>query len=588
MSHLNSVCQFIVKMHSGAGYSGMAAGSGWFHKVKDELVIITNAHVVNGAKAIFIRLPAKHTENIPVYPVGISSDLDLAVCKLDDDGLNRINEIMASTYKDYKEFPHLKMGDSDKVHPTQFKDLKAPRVITRGYPFGTEYQQFTDGRVSGIKHANEQEYIVTTATIEPGNSGGPCLNEDGEVIGINSMKMVKAAETNMIIPINRVKIVLPELMNNSHNSDLIQKFLDEQKQRQQLSKRFVSQLLGRLQEDSVQFDEVKFSNMWETHNLGGFKKSADGRISRVTVRDWFQKHILHKEDSYDMFKQVVEHVNNEAPDEIHNMRKVGFKTFCKPGKIKIKPQHLRETPPRILHMPRLGYRTCNANEAALKHYDALSGVIIRDVVPNGTFHLSKVQKYDLLTDIEIQGKKMKVDNYGEVWYEDLCVSLPIKDVIHRQAFETNITLHLKSYDGSPKTCAFTYSFLKDNEKPSIRLLETLDDSKHVREGMQLPNGLVVKSLRLDDVYRMKLVEYMQPHKQNDFKIVVVDIVPGSDAFHLLNFRVGTILEKINGESVGSSWSEACKKLSSMFSSSGIFTLESERGKIMFCEGNDKL
>jgi len=588
MSHLNSVCQFIVKMHSGAGYSGMAAGSGWFHKVKDELVIVTNAHVVNGAKAVFIRLPAKHTENIRVFPVGISTDLDLAVCKLDDDGLKRINEIMASTYKDFKEFPHLKMGDSDKVHPTQFKDLKAPRVITRGYPFGTEYQQFTDGRVSGIKHANEQEYIVTTATIEPGNSGGPCLNEEGEVIGINSMKMIKAAETNIIIPSNRVKNVLNELMNNSHNEALIQKFLDEQKQRQQMSKMFVSKLIGGLAEEGVDFDEVKFSNMWETHNLGGFKKSADGRISRVTIRDWFQKHVLHKEDSYSMFKQVVEHVNSDKPDEIHAMRKTGFQTFCKPGNVKIQAKHLRETPPRILHMPRLGYRTCNANSAALKHYGAESGIIIRDVVPNGTFGSKGVMKYDMLTDIQIGDNKMSVDNYGEVWYENLCVSLPVKDVIHRQAFNTDIVLHLKSFDGSPKQCTINYCYLKDNEKPNIRFLETLDDSKHTREVMTLPNGLVIKSLRLDDVYRMKLREYMQPHKQNDFKLVVCDIVPGTDAFHLLNFRVGTILAKVAGEVLGSSWSEACKQLSEKFSSTGVFAIESERGKIMFCEGKDKL
>ena len=106
--------------------------------------------------------------------------------------------------------------------------------------------------------------------------------------------------------------------------------------------------------------------------------------------------------------------------------------------------------------------------------------------------------------------------------------------------------------------------------------------------MTLPNGLVIKSLRLDDVYRMKLREYMQPHKQNDFKLVVCDIVPGSDAFHLLNFRVGTILGKVAGEVLGSSWSESCKKLSEKFSSTGVFALESERGKIMFCEGKDKL
>ena len=584
MSHLNSVCQFIVKTHRGTGYSGMAAGSGWFHKVKDEIVIMTNAHVVNGAKAVFIRLPARHTTNIRAYPVGISTDLDLAVCKLDDEGWDQVHKIMRETYDNYKEFPTLEMGDSDKVHPTQFDHLKAPRVITRGYPFGTEYQQFTDGRVSGIKHANEQEYIVTTATIEPGNSGGPCLNEAGEVIGINSMKMIKATETNIIIPSNRVKNVLSELLDNTHNEELVQRFLDEQKQKQLLSKNFLRRIFGRLKQDDIEFDEVKFSNLWEQYNLGGFKKSSDGRISRVTIKDWFQKHVLHNENSYPMFKKVVQHVNNNEADEIHAMRKAGFQTFCEPSDITIKAKHLKETPPRILHMPRLGYRTCNANESALKFYGAENGVIIRDVVPNGTFESNKVKKYDLLTHLEIDGVKMAVDNYGEVWYSQLCVSLPVKDVIHRQPFKQLIKLHLKSFEKEDKVCEFNYSFLKDAEKPNVRFLETLEDSKYAKEMMQLPNGLVVKTLRLNDVLNMKLREYMQPHKQNDFKLVVCDIVPGSDAFHLLNFRVGTIVEKVSGESIGKTWKEACKKLSDKFSTEGIFSLESERGKIMFCEG----
>lgn len=586
MAHLNSVCQFIVKTRRGTGYSGMAAGSGWFHKVNGEIVIMTNAHVVNGAKAVFIRLPARHTTNIRAYPVGISTDLDLAVCKLDESGWSQVSKIMQDTYKENnpKEFPTLSMGDSDKVHPTQFDHLKAPRVITRGYPFGTEYQQFTDGRVSGIKHANEQEYIVTTATIEPGNSGGPCLNEAGEVIGINSMKMIKATETNIIIPSNRVKNVLSELVDNSHNETLVQQFLDHEKQKQRLSKMFLSNLMGKLNEDQVEFDDVKFSNMWEQYNLGGFKKSSDGRISRVTIHDWFQKHVLHNEDSYEMFKTVVQHVNEEQPDEIHVMRKTGFQSFCKASDIKITAKHLRETPPRLLHMPRLGYRTCNANESALKHYGAESGIIIRDVVENGTFASSKVKKYDLLTMMEIGDVKMPVDNYGEVWYDQLCVSLPVKDVIHRQPFKQEIKLHLKSFSGEEKLCKFDYNFLAETEKPSVRFLETLEDSKFAKEVIKLPNGLVVKTLRLDDVVRMKLREYMQPHKQNDFKIVVCDIEPGSDAFHLLNFRVGTILEKVSGETIGKTWKEACKKLNDKFTTDGVFSLESERGKIMFCEG----
>ena len=98
-------------------------------------------------------------------------------------------------------------------------------MFARGYPLGTEYQQVTDGRISGIKHAREQEYIVTTATINPGNSGGPAVNEEGNVIGINSMKINGAEGINMIIPSNRILRMLPHLMNNSENEKELERVI---------------------------------------------------------------------------------------------------------------------------------------------------------------------------------------------------------------------------------------------------------------------------------------------------------------------------------------------------------------------------
>ncbi len=588
MAELNAVVQFIVKMPNGRGYEGMAAGSGWFYKHGEDMVIITNAHVVNQAVSTFIRLPANHNENIQVYPVGISTDLDLAVCKMDQKACDKVNAILSERYPEIKEIPHLEMGDSNAVHAKDFKDLEAPRVITRGYPHGTEYQQFTDGRVSGIKHANEQEYIVTTATIEPGNSGGPCLL-NGKVIGINSMKMTNATETNIIIPSNRVKRVLGELLDNQKNMDFIKQLLEQRtRMMSALGIDFAKRQFRQLEKDGIEVDALKINNLWEQHNLGGFKKDTDGRISRVSLGDWYQKHVLNVEGSYSLLKQTMEHIHNNKPEEIVNMRKAGFQSFCS-GTESVKTEAvvglpLSETPPRLLHMPRLGFRTCNSNAAALKHYGVSSGVIIRDVVPNGVFDRLGVKKYDVITHVN----GLPVDNFGDVWFKDLNVSLRIKDIIHRQEFGSTVTISLKNKTGE-KTVSFDYSFLKEDEKPNIRVLETLADSSHTKEVMKLPNGLVVKTLRLDDVYQMNLREYMQPHRQNEYRVVVCEIIPGSDAFHNLNFRVGTVLAKIDGEPVRSSWKDVQHQLQMAFKfEDKTFCLESTSGRIMFAEGHKQV
>lgn len=574
MAELNAVVQFIVKSRMGKGYHGMAAGSGWFYDHNGETVIITNAHVVNQATAVFIRIPADHNTNIQVFPVGVSTDLDLAVCKLDAEGKAKVLKILQDRYW-VNEIPTLQMGDSDKVHPSNFQKLSAPRVIARGYPRGTEYQQFTDGRVSGIKHANEQEYIVTTATIEPGNSGGPCVNEAGEVIGINSMKMTNATETNIIIPSNRVYRVLNELANNSTNAQIVKTLL--QKQMQMInSVKFANTQLHQLAADGIEVDEVKINNLWEKHNLGGFKKDGEGRISRVSVSDWYQKHVLDKEHSYSLLKEVMEHIHNDKPEEVTNMRKAGFQNYRK--EVSLPAVTLKQTPPRLLHMPRLGFRTNNANAAATKYYGVESGVIVRDVVPNSVFHRAGIQKYDMITEFNGQ----KVDNFGEVWNKDLNVSLGLKDLIHRQKFGSKVNLKVVNKEGE-REVSFEYSFLKDNEKPNIRLLETYEDSKHSKEIMSLPNGLVVKTLRLDDVFKMGIREYMQEHKQNEYRVVVCEVLPGSDAFHTMAFRVGTVLGHIDGQPMAGDWGAVANQLQEAFKKEN-FMMESNKGSILFVNG----
>jgi len=580
MADLNAVIQFIVKMQSGRGYDGMAAGSGWFTMHNNELMIMTNAHVVNGTKAVFIRLPADHNVNIRVFPIGISSDLDLAICKLDAKGERQVKEILKSKYDEFKnvkvedvQIPTLVMADSDSVHPSNFTKLGAPRVIARGYPHGTEYQTFTDGRVSGIKHVNEQEYITTTATIEPGNSGGACVNEAGEVIGINSMKMTNATETNIIIPSNRIKNVLNALSSNDANEKFISDLIKQNMVNNHLARVFSSKLKA----DGIVIDDVKVMNTWEKYNLGGFKKVGE-RISRVSISDWFHKHVMDKEGSYSLFKQVMEHIHDDKPEKVIEMRKQGFGKFG--GEVQIdKSDLMKVTPPRILHLMRLGVRFNNSNASAEKHYGA-KGVIVRDVVKLGAFDKLELQKYDYITKLSIDNVDYAIDNFGESWYKQLNVSLQLKDIIHRQKFGTNIDIHFIR-DQKHRVSTMCYDFLKHENKPHVRFLETLEDSVHTKEVMELPNGLVVKSLRMDDVVSMGLRDFMQEHRQSEYKVVVCEIKPGTEAFQSLNFNVGTILGKINGEEVKDSWKLVADQLITAFKSEKPFAIESDKGRIMF-------
>lgn len=586
MSNINSVVQIIVSKAGSKAFSGMVAGTGWFPKADvPEGTMLTNAHVVRDAKAVFIRMPCDHSLDIPVYVQGLSTDLDLAVIRLDKKELKMVKSMLKEKY-DVDAIPTLELGDSDSVHPTRYDTLKAPRVFARGYPLGTEYQQVTDGRISGIKHAREQEYIVTTATINPGNSGGPAVDESSKVIGINSMKINGAEGINMIIPSNRIKRMLPHLMNNADNekelemviqaANMMHSAVPTQKQIHEMKS---------LLEDFENIDMKEVVSTWNKNNLGGFKK-CNGIVQPVLMSDWFKKHVHEKEGNKKLFNEVLTHIIGNNIEEVHEMRSEGFSSYlcahenaasCKNcGKKSLSPSII---PPRSLHMPRLGFRFSNSSgEPTLKHYEApdaiKTGIIVSDVVEGSMFDRSGIEKYDFIYKVSTERGDFEIDNYGESWISTLSVSLKINDIIHRTPFGQDITLHLMKKGGDLQERSLHYNYLEEKYKPSIRFMDSMHDLNFQNQVVNMA-GVILKTMRMEDVMEHQLGKYMNPHLQNQFKIVVADIDTRSPAFHSRNLRPGNVLYKINDELVAKSWKDFVRQISSLKS----VVLEVENGSI---------
>jgi len=168
-----------------------AYGSAFF--INKEGDLITNAHVVNEAKSIWIQIPSLGKRIIDVEIIGLSPERDLALLRVTKEGLEVIR-------KELGEVPFLKMGNSDLVR-------RSDEVMALGYPLGQQSLKSTTGVISGREH----DYIQMSAAINPGNSGGPLLDTKGEVIGINSAVVAQAQNVGYIIPINDLKHVLADL-----------------------------------------------------------------------------------------------------------------------------------------------------------------------------------------------------------------------------------------------------------------------------------------------------------------------------------------------------------------------------------------
>lgn len=582
---LNSTVQIIASQAQPA-FSHMVAGTGWFPNADvPEGTIVTNAHVVNGARNVYIRLPCDHSTDIQVNVRGISTDLDIAVLELPPMSLERVKTKLGEKYNDTR-IPTLEIGDSDK-----FQTEKDRSVVDRGYPLGTEYQQFTKGTFSGLKHAREQVYMCSDAAINPGNSGGPQLDPHGRVVGMNTMKVKGATEINMQIPINRIMRVLPELLDNTENEKQVQTWMkfaqmafektnkvNPQEPTKEQLEHVANMLHGR------NMDIVQLKTSWETHKLGGFKRS-NGEVVPVSFTDWYIKHIYNEHGSHELMHAVLDHVDKGSIENIHAMRTNGFKTYlcsncshgdCKPSKKLI----MGNIPPRVLHYPRLAFRTSNSTGLpTLNHYGnpkgVLSGVVVSDVVKGGLMDRSGLQKYDFIYNINTPEGSFDIDDFGETWRADLQVSLPINDIIHRTSFGNKVVVNVirgKEF----KELNMDYTFLKQEFKPHVRSLDSLQDMPLSRQVLNIA-GITLTPLRMHHVQQFRLGQYLNPHMQNQFKIVVADLKVGSPAFHARNIVPGAILSKINDEEIADSWTGFVKQMKSIEKTAMI---ESEQGAIL--------
>lgn len=146
------------------------SGSGFF--VTGTGIIATNAHVARGEESLLAILPGgRQLEAKVAY---IDEDLDIALAKVDPPGPG-------------VEFPHLALADVKTVR-------QGESVIAIGNPGEGMLFSVTKGIVSSVGKSSLNgpgTWIQTDAIVNPGNSGGPLINSRGEVIGINTLKVVR-------------------------------------------------------------------------------------------------------------------------------------------------------------------------------------------------------------------------------------------------------------------------------------------------------------------------------------------------------------------------------------------------------------
>ena len=160
--------------------------------------ILTNSHVIANGNANKITVLFDNGEQTTANVLWNDATLDLAIIKVNMTNL-----------------PVAELGDSDSLEVGEIS-------IAIGNPLGLEFQRtVTSGIISGLNRSIQvdqsnviDDLIQTDASINSGNSGGPLLNKNGQVIGINTAKIQSAEGLGFAIPINSAKAIIEEVIDN--------------------------------------------------------------------------------------------------------------------------------------------------------------------------------------------------------------------------------------------------------------------------------------------------------------------------------------------------------------------------------------
>ncbi len=171
------VQQRLVQINDGS--KNLGAGTIWH----PEGLILTNAHVVAGQQPLVV---LSDGETLPAHLIAHDSRYDLAALVVEASDL-----------------PAMDLGDSRQLEPGQW-------VLALGHPWGT-IGATTAGVVIGQQTASDgREWLNVSLRLRPGNSGGPLVDMQGRLVGINTM--MSGLDAGMAVPVNAARRFLQQYL----------------------------------------------------------------------------------------------------------------------------------------------------------------------------------------------------------------------------------------------------------------------------------------------------------------------------------------------------------------------------------------
>lgn len=245
---------------------GASSGSGFI--ISDDGFIVTNAHVVAPAASGKVLVTMRNGKKRRGYVHSLDQASDIALVKLEADSTDSAGYGMRSYESGADVLVPVKLGTSGNVRGGEF-------VVALGSPMQLQNSASLGIISATARHASElglansrSEYLQTDAAINVGNSGGPLVNLDGEVIGINTMKVKGTDGISFAIPI-----------------DVASQIINQLKANKKVIRPYVGMKLANFLPDSHGGNGGSRSSSWNPFTRGGGGGGGGSRKSGRQLRD---------------------------------------------------------------------------------------------------------------------------------------------------------------------------------------------------------------------------------------------------------------------------------------------------------------
>ena len=557
----------IVRITTPVGANREAVGTGFCIENDTEtndIIFLTNAHVVAPGAKHSIQLAWAPGHLVPVHVSAIIYDRDIALLSCS----REVWEKTANTYLKNKELqrilkvPTLKLG-----HSGMYVASGTP-VMCKGHPLGLPEQQVSYGNTRGvINMPNGEQRNLIQAPINHGNSGGPVLvnfQNDEYVIGISTMKLSgKDVEgEGGMININEIRAVLPSLKKTLKKTEVKVDQKVFQTLRNMFGATFPAVIAAGLEPKKINWlveNGEKHLEQWDKHAVGGRVHGQPRAFSA-----WLMRHVIDGDKFLYNGDKVLHYVLEQSMlnnyDELAEFKTSngGWKAIrlnanVNPLAILKMMKQYKQDVTTLLHAPILGWtNTQSTHNVDYKDYynikDDKNGMIINTVFRDSLYAKGNGKAGDLVYAFQKNDEPIvHLDKEGRFSSSGaLGMRLSIATMCHHiewdigQENPTNIKLFALEKGGVEKTVSFTMKTPSKEDLPAMHMITPFNNETQQHTGGKLL-GFTFTQMHMNHVQQMKLLEYLDPVRQYEFKVLCMGYP--SDGVHI---APGSTLMSMNG------------------------------------------